>query len=383
MPHSSGSLWNPSSPHSIVEDSDSDANGSSQFSHMGTSNVDENAQSEFSSRISVSRPEMSSIREPSISSDRKFVEQADKTNKMAPLKNDSRFVPGYNNIPGSSGHNLIDPRVGSHGFYSKSNQQRHTGHIHGGFSSSGVYDPKMLPNQPPLCNTLMQSGFSRPFYGIPMLPIPQSLSPHSIPQQLPLIMQLQRPSIQYISQPSEQGLSLRNQYQYPLHPMQMMQQTQIQPYYHVQQQPQAVIGQQGAGTSQRQESGMLLHDYLQSPEPLQALLLSNSEKMRELLEQNQKLMQMLQNYTDMGLWEIPRFFSITSISLRLFYVVSDDDVPEDQLCHNVKVRWGFSVLLRNLIVTACVNYLEAVPWEEGEEEEMLRVIPMIGSEATG
>ncbi|KAF2620387.1 hypothetical protein F2Q68_00041124 [Brassica cretica] len=34
-----------------------------------------------------------------------------------------------------------------------------------------------------------------------------------------------------------------------------------------------------------------------------------------------------------------------------------------------------------LVVTACANYLEAVPWEDGEEDEMLLVIPMIGSEA--
>lgn len=33
------------------------------------------------------------------------------------------------------------------------------------------------------------------------------------------------------------------------------------------------------------------------------------------------------------------------------------------------------------IVTACVKYLEAVPWEEGEEEEILRIVPRIGSEA--
>ncbi|KAF8084458.1 hypothetical protein N665_0716s0007 [Sinapis alba] len=416
------------SPHSIVEETESDANGSSQFSHMGTplaSNVDENAQSELSSRISVSRPEMSLMREPSISSDRKFVEQADETNKIAPLKSDSGFVPGYNNIPGSSGQNLIDPRVGPQGFYSKSSQQQHTGHIHGGFSSRGVYDQKMLPNQPPLPlvpppssshvmphssdslsnqsspfsrgtpssgggpirhmpphpsaipqyssnpyaslpprtstvqtfgynqgggaatteqqqsgppidpqsgtgmtsyppPTLMQSSFSRPFYGNPMhqggdkpqnmLPVPQSLHPHSIPQQLPSMQlsQLQRPmqppqhvrpSMQ-ISQPSEQGVSLQNQYQIPLHPMQMMQQTQAQPYYHppqqeishVQQQqpqPQAVQGQQGAGSSQRQESGMSLHDYLQSPETIRALI-SNHDKLCELLEQNPKLMQMLQ-----------------------------------------------------------------------------------------
>ncbi|CAF2126381.1 unnamed protein product [Brassica napus] len=599
------------SPHSIVEETESDANGSSQFSHMGTplaSNVDENAQSEYSSRISVSRPEMSLIREPSISSDRKFVEQADETNKMAPLKSEPGFVPGYNNIPGSSGQNLMDPRVGPQGFYSKSSQQQHSGHIQGGFSGRGVYDQKMLPNQPPLPlvpppssshvmqhssdslsnqsspfsrgtpssgggpirhmpphpsaipqyssnpyaslpprtstvqtfgynqggagtteqqqqsgpgidpqpgtgmtsyppPNLMQSGYSRPFYGNPMhqggdkqqqnmMPVPQSLNPHSIPQQLPS-MQLQRPMQppqhvrppMQISQPSEQGISLQNQYQIPLHPMQMMQQPQVQPYYHppqqqeishVQQpqpQQQAVQGQQGAGTSQRQESGMSLHDYLQSPETIQALL-SNREKLCELLEQNPKLMQMLQVVFKCLFFFLVKSLSVYNIKLtgkisafysmeppdeaeapytfgdrstsdivvrlrneegrddwiychskilteksryfadrlsdkwptckildsrycvevicqesdydhhinllRLLYVVSDD-VPEDQLCHNVKSALGILCVAKELdcplIVTACVNYLEAVPWEEGEEEEMLRVVPMIGPEA--
>ncbi|XP_013623180.1 PREDICTED: BTB/POZ domain-containing protein At3g05675-like [Brassica oleracea var. oleracea] len=74
--------------------------------------------------------------------------------------------------------------------------------------------------------------------------------------------------------------------------------------------------------------------------------------------------------------------------LRLLYVVGsdDDDVPEDHhLCHNVKSALGILCVAKELdcplVVTACVNYLEAVPWEEGEEEEMLRVVPMIGSEA--
>ncbi|ESQ49496.1 hypothetical protein EUTSA_v10020747mg [Eutrema salsugineum] len=70
--------------------------------------------------------------------------------------------------------------------------------------------------------------------------------------------------------------------------------------------------------------------------------------------------------------------------LRLLYVVSDD-VPEDNLCHNVKNALGILSVAKQLscpqIVTACVNYLEAVPWEEGEEEEILRIVPGIGSEA--
>ncbi|KAJ0249692.1 BTB/POZ domain-containing protein [Hirschfeldia incana] len=74
--------------------------------------------------------------------------------------------------------------------------------------------------------------------------------------------------------------------------------------------------------------------------------------------------------------------------LRLLYVVGSDDdhVTEDHhLCHNVKSALGVLCVAKELdcplVVAACVNYLEAVPWEEGEEEEMLRVVPMIGPEA--
>ncbi|KFK37991.1 hypothetical protein AALP_AA3G056000 [Arabis alpina] len=404
------------SPHSIVEETGSDANGSSQFSHMSTplaSNVDENAQSEFSSRISVSRPEMSLNREPSISSDRKYVEQANETKRMFPKSasiSDSGFVPAYN-IPASPGQNMIDPRVGPQGFYSKSNQQ-HTGHSQGGFSSRGVYDQKVMPNQPPLPlvppphssdslsnqsspfisrgtpssggpsrlmpplpsaipqyssnpyaslpprtstvqsfgynqsgagttehqqtgqaidqqsgmtsylpPTLMPSpGFSRPsslpvpFYGNPlhqggdkqqnMLPVPsiqQSLNLQQL-QQLQRPMQPPqhvRPPLQ-ISPPSDQGVSLQNQFQVPMHQMQMMQQAQVQPYYHPHQQQdlsqmqqQQQPPQQQAVQGQQQESGMSLQDYFKSPEAIQALL-SDREKLCQLLEQHPKLMQMLQ-----------------------------------------------------------------------------------------
>ncbi|CAN8269641.1 unnamed protein product [Cochlearia groenlandica] len=68
--------------------------------------------------------------------------------------------------------------------------------------------------------------------------------------------------------------------------------------------------------------------------------------------------------------------------LRLLYLVSDDD---DNLCHNVKSALGILCVAKELscprIVTVCVNYLEAVSWEEGEEEEILRIIPTIGEEA--
>ncbi|XVF55865.1 hypothetical protein PTKIN_Ptkin06aG0070600 [Pterospermum kingtungense] len=68
--------------------------------------------------------------------------------------------------------------------------------------------------------------------------------------------------------------------------------------------------------------------------------------------------------------------------LRLLYVVIDGSV--DDLWNGVKNALGILQVSIELgcpqIVTACVNYLEAVPWEESEEEEILRIIPGKGSE---
>ncbi|XP_068307874.1 BTB/POZ domain-containing protein At3g05675-like isoform X2 [Pyrus communis] len=48
---------------------------------------------------------------------------------------------------------------------------------------------------------------------------------------------------------------------------------------------------------------------------------------------------------------------------------------ESEFDHHVAVKLGCPQ-----IVTACVNYLEAVPWEESEEEEILKIIPRLGSQ---
>ncbi|XP_062112421.1 BTB/POZ domain-containing protein At3g05675 [Humulus lupulus] len=68
--------------------------------------------------------------------------------------------------------------------------------------------------------------------------------------------------------------------------------------------------------------------------------------------------------------------------LRLFYVIVDGSV--DDLWHGVKNALGILRVAFELgcpkIVTACVNYLEAVPWEESEEEEILKTIPQMGSQ---
>ncbi|KAL5545707.1 hypothetical protein UlMin_005394 [Ulmus minor] len=68
--------------------------------------------------------------------------------------------------------------------------------------------------------------------------------------------------------------------------------------------------------------------------------------------------------------------------LRLLYDVIDGSV--DELWHGVKNALGILRVAFELgcpkIVTACVNYLEAVPWEEAEEEEILKIIPQMGSQ---
>ncbi|KAK7268102.1 hypothetical protein RIF29_20789 [Crotalaria pallida] len=149
-----------SSPHSIVEETESDVVDSSQFSHMGTplgSNIDENGQSEFSSKMSGSRHDMSLTRESSVSSDRKYVEQSDDSKNVVQTKtsggydsaaaNNSGF-PGslYNNPSTSSMQLPVDSRMASHNFFLK-NSPQHGGNASG---SQGLYDQRFLPNQPPL-----------------------------------------------------------------------------------------------------------------------------------------------------------------------------------------------------------------------------------------
>lgn len=69
--------------------------------------------------------------------------------------------------------------------------------------------------------------------------------------------------------------------------------------------------------------------------------------------------------------------------LRLLYVAKDGTMYD--LWQGVKNALGILRVAVELgcqqVVTACVNYLEAVPWEEAEEEEILRIIPSIGSQA--
>ncbi|XP_059278530.1 BTB/POZ domain-containing protein At3g05675 isoform X1 [Lycium ferocissimum] len=69
--------------------------------------------------------------------------------------------------------------------------------------------------------------------------------------------------------------------------------------------------------------------------------------------------------------------------LRLLYVVADGLMTE--ICHGVKNALGILRVAVKLgcprVIAVCVDYLEAVPWEEAEEEEILNTIPGMGSNA--
>ncbi|XP_057519357.1 BTB/POZ domain-containing protein At3g05675 isoform X2 [Amaranthus tricolor] len=66
--------------------------------------------------------------------------------------------------------------------------------------------------------------------------------------------------------------------------------------------------------------------------------------------------------------------------LRLLYVASDSLISESW--HGVRNTLGILQVAVDLgcprIVSSAVEYIEAVPWEEAEEEEILRTIPAIG-----
>ncbi|XP_015900411.3 protein virilizer homolog isoform X2 [Ziziphus jujuba] len=153
-----------SSPHSIVEETESDIHEGGQFSHIGTplaSNIDENTHSEFSSRMSISRPEMPLTREPSVSSDKKFSEQADDMKNVNTVKTSNGFdstvainspgFPGsvYNNVSASSAQLLVDNRMTPQNFYPK-NGPLPAGNVPMATGSQGLYDQRFMPNQPPL-----------------------------------------------------------------------------------------------------------------------------------------------------------------------------------------------------------------------------------------
>lgn len=149
------------SPRSIVEETESEVNETGQFSQLGTpsaSNADENAQSEFSSRMSVSRPELPLAREPSISSDRKFNDQYEDMKNFPPKPSTVFSLPvaaassgvgasAFTKASPSSVQAAVDSRMPPN-FYSRSTGQQ-SGVTPPNVGSQGYFDPKLQPPLPP------------------------------------------------------------------------------------------------------------------------------------------------------------------------------------------------------------------------------------------
>lgn len=172
LPQPASVVVEQSSPRSIVEETESDANENSQFSHLNAplaSNMDENTPSGFSSRMSVSYPERSLTREPSISSEKKFPDQSDESKSYAikpsgvfdsaPGASSSGFSSSYAKVNSASTHTPIDSRARQN-LYTKSGMQQGAS-TPSAIGSQGVFDQKFQPSQPPL----------------PPLPPPPTISP--------------------------------------------------------------------------------------------------------------------------------------------------------------------------------------------------------------
>ncbi|KAF6147683.1 hypothetical protein GIB67_003014 [Kingdonia uniflora] len=141
------------SPHSIVEETGSEVSESTQVSNLG---VNESAQSDFSSRLSVSRPEMPLSREESISSEQQYVVKNTKKpffHEQPPVASsgfDNSTMASLSGFPmqfhnkGSLGDSRMPP------FYPRDRPQQETS-IASASNSHGLYGPqKIFPNQPPL-----------------------------------------------------------------------------------------------------------------------------------------------------------------------------------------------------------------------------------------
>ena len=112
------------------------------------------------------------------------------------------------------------------------------------------------------------------------------------------------------------------------------------------------------------------------------ILVEKSEYFADRLSENWPTCQILDSRNCVEVYCQESDFDYHVNVLRLLYVVIEGSV--DDLWNGVKNALGILQVAIELgclqIVTACVNYLEAVPWEESEEEEILRIIPGMGSE---
>lgn len=332
-------IMDQNSPHSIVEETESDVNESSQFSHLSTplaSNLDENSQSEFSS----SRP---LVREQSVNSEKKYDPSVKTSSGFDPSvsASSSGFPSSLYNKQLSSTSSMPPPN-----FYSKQSSvqpplppmpppqaviSQGPDHVPtqsspylSGFNNTTVSmsrtsitspsgsvrpSPPLPSTPPPFIKPSTSQPYNQPsgsrLNSYPLPPMMPNMAfnrpPGSIQLQPLQPPQVPRPAPQppqHIRPPNqEHGVSVQlQQVQILQQPQHVYYQTVQESYStpHVQQQQQ----QQEVEVMNQQEqpqdpSGMSLQHFFSSPEAIQSLL-GDRDKLCQLLEQHPKLMQMLQ-----------------------------------------------------------------------------------------
>ncbi|XP_058738989.1 BTB/POZ domain-containing protein At3g05675 [Vicia villosa] len=121
-----------------------------------------------------------------------------------------------------------------------------------------------------------------------------------------------------------------------------------------------------------------------------AILVKNCKYFADRLSENWPTCQILgsRNCVDVNCQESDFNYYVNVI--RYLYIVDDDDDDDDDgsvdnLWHGVRNNLGSLQVAVELdcpkIVAACVRYLEAMAWEENEEEEILKIVPRMGLQA--
>ncbi|KAF6158950.1 hypothetical protein GIB67_042031, partial [Kingdonia uniflora] len=112
------------------------------------------------------------------------------------------------------------------------------------------------------------------------------------------------------------------------------------------------------------------------------ILLEKSTFFAERLSDNWPTCQILDSRNCVEVYCQEPEFNYHVTALRLLY--GTNSLPPDTL-NSVRNALGLLRVSVELgchqMIRTCVDYLEAVPWEETEEEEILRVIPRLGSQA--
>ncbi|XP_061362466.1 BTB/POZ domain-containing protein At3g05675 isoform X1 [Gastrolobium bilobum] len=113
------------------------------------------------------------------------------------------------------------------------------------------------------------------------------------------------------------------------------------------------------------------------------ILIKNCKYFADRLSENWPTCQILDSRNCVDVYCQESDFDYHVNLIRLLYIVIDGSV--DDLWHGVRNALGILKVAVDLgcpqIITACVNYLEAVTWEEAEEEEILKIVPRMGLQA--